>query len=210
MRKRSSRTVVPETLPALPETGARIGYARVSTEDQNLALQIKALEEFGCDRIFFEKVSAVARRRPQLEAALDLLREGDTFAVWKLDRLARSMRDLTKRLEFLEEKGALLKSLTQTEIDTSATTGRLILNVLGTLAEVERDIIADRTRAGMEAAKARGKKFGPKEKLSPAQKKSVAAEYKRNATLRELARKYNVSVGTIQKYTVPRRPRRSK
>lgn len=196
-----------ETLPELPDSGARIGYARVSTEDQNLAMQIAALEEFGCHRIFLEKASAAARHRPELEKALRLLRRGDVLAVWKLDRLARSLLDLKKRIEYIEECGASLKSLTQAEIDTSNTTGRLLLNILGTVAEFERDIIRDRTNAGIKAARERGVRFGAVPKLSPAKRKAMAKDRRDGMTLRELAMKYGVSVGTVQNWTVPRRKR---
>jgi DNA invertase Pin-like site-specific DNA recombinase len=203
-----SRSSPPESTRAgLPDTGARVGYARVSTEDQNLELQTAALKEFGCHVIFTEKASAAARYRPELERALRTLRPGDVLAVWKLDRLARSLFDLKKRLEYIEACGASLKSLTQAEIDTSNTTGRLLINILGTVAEFERDIIRDRTVAGIKAARERGVKFGASPMLTPAERKQMAKDRRAGMTLRELARKYRCSVGTVQNWTVPRRKR---
>lgn len=204
MRRRRPEPDAPQPLP---EKGALIGYARVSTEDQNLDMQIAALKEFGCHRIYEEKASSAALYRPQLELALRMLRPGDVLAVWKLDRLARSLLDLKKRIEYIEQCGASLKSLTQSEIDTSNSTGRLLLNILGTVAEFERDIIRDRTSAGMAEAKRNGKRFGQPPKHTPAQHAQMIKDRKAGMTLRELAAKYRCSVGTIQNWTVKRLPK---
>jgi DNA invertase Pin-like site-specific DNA recombinase len=134
----------------------QLGYARVSTQDQSLALQRDALEQAGCERIFVEKASGAQRDRPQLTAALDYMRPGDTLVVWKLDRLARSLKQLIETVEGLAQRDIGLRSLTEA-IDTATSGGRLIFHVFGALAEFERSIIRERTRAGLVAARARGR-----------------------------------------------------
>jgi DNA invertase Pin-like site-specific DNA recombinase len=136
-----------------------IGYARVSTQDQNLALQRDALEKAGCERLFVERASGAQRERPQLKAAVDYMRSGDTLVVWKLDRLARSLKQLIETVEALGRREIGLRSLTET-IDTGTSGGRLIFHVFGALAEFERSIIRERTRAGLAAARARGRVGG--------------------------------------------------
>lgn len=139
-----------------------VGYARVSTADQNLSLQTEALKRAGVhpDRLHVEKRSAVSNKRPALEYALMDLREGDTFVVWRIDRLARSMRDLYKRLDTIYAAGASFRSL-QENFDFGTVSGKLILGVLGLVAEFERQIIAQRTSAGIATARAKGnKKWG--------------------------------------------------
>ncbi len=145
-----------------------VGYARVSTLDQNPALQIDALKAVGCERIFTEKASGVQRDRPELMAALGFLRSGDTLVVWKLDRLARSMQQLIETVDGLHGRGIDLRSLTES-IDTATPGGRLIFHIFGALAEFERSVIRERTTAGLQAARQRGKqggrpaRFGPRE-----------------------------------------------
>ncbi len=148
-----------------------IGYARVSTLDQNPALQIDALKSAGCERIFPEKASGVQRDRPALKAALAYLRSGDTLVVWKLDRLARSMRQLIETVEDLQARGIELRSLTES-IDTATPGGRLVFHIFGALAEFERAVIRERTTAGLQAARERGKKGGRPRTLGP---KALAA-----------------------------------
>ncbi len=143
-----------------------IGYARVSTLDQNPALQIDALKSTGCERIFTEKASGVQRDRPALKAALEYLRSGDTLVVWKLDRLARSMRQLIETVEDLQARGIELRSLTES-IDTATPGGRLVFHLFGALAEFERAVIRERTTAGLQAARERGKKGGRPKTLGP-------------------------------------------
>jgi DNA invertase Pin-like site-specific DNA recombinase len=137
----------------------QIGYARVSTQEQNLTLQRDALERAGCERIFVEKASGAQRERPQLAAAVDYMRPGDTLVVWKLDRLARSLKQLIDTVEGLGRRDIGLRSLTEA-IDTGTSGGRLIFHVFGALAEFERSIIRERTRAGLAAARARGRVGG--------------------------------------------------
>lgn len=143
-----------------------IGYARVSTAEQNLTLQTDALEADGCERIFVETASGAQRDRPELVKALDYMRPGDTLVVWKLDRLARSMRQLIDTMELLQSKGMGLRSLSET-IDTTTAGGMLVFHVFGALAEFERAMIRERTRAGLEAARARGRKGGRPRSLTP-------------------------------------------
>jgi DNA invertase Pin-like site-specific DNA recombinase len=136
-----------------------LGYARVSTQDQNPALQREALTEAGCERIFEEKASAAKRDRPELAEALKFMRAGDTLVVWKLDRLARSLRQLIETVEQLEAQGIGFMSLTE-NIDTTTPGGKLIFHIFGALAEFERSIIRERTVAGLTSARARGRVGG--------------------------------------------------
>src|ERR1043165_8738669 len=126
-----------------------VGYARVSTLDQNPALQITALKGAGCERIFTEKASGAQRDRPELKAALNYIREGDTLVVWKLDRLARSMRQLIETVEDLQSRGVELRSFTES-IDTATPGGHLVFHIFGALAEFERAVIRERTSAGLQ------------------------------------------------------------
>ncbi len=132
-----------------------IGYARVSTRDQKPHLQLDALQQAGCERIFEETVSGAKRDRPAMETVLDNLRPGDSLVVWKLDRLARSTRQLLETVEALGQRGIGLKILTQ-NIDSTTAGGRLIVTVFSAIAEFEREIIRERTRAGLDAARLRG------------------------------------------------------
>ena len=134
-----------------------IGYARISTRDQKPHLQLDALREAGCGRIFEETASGAQRARPALSAALDFMRVGDSLVVWKLDRLARSTRQLLETVEALEQRGIGLKVLTQ-NMDTTSAGGRLIFIVFSAIAEFEREMIRERTRAGLVAARSRGRK----------------------------------------------------
>ena len=153
---------------------ALIGYSRVSTQDQNLDLQRDALDQAGCARIFEDRGSGALTSRPELDHALDHLREGDTLVVWRLDRLGRNLRHLIETVRLLEERGVAFKSLTES-IDTSSPTGRLIFHVFGALAEFERELIRERTNAGLAAARARGRKGG-RPTVMTSEKKAVAKE----------------------------------
>lgn len=145
------------------EQSLSIGYARVSTVDQNLDAQQSALHEAGChrNRVYTDKVTGIRADRPGLKLALEVVRPGDTLVVWKLDRLARSIKDLIQIVEDLEKRGVAFRSLTE-GIDTSSAQGRLMLHLFGAFAEFERSLIRERTLAGLEAARARGKKGGRK------------------------------------------------
>ncbi len=146
-----------------------IGYARVSTDDQDLRLQRAALKAAGCRRLYEEKISGAKRDRPELARMLDALREGDVVVVSRLDRLARSTRDLLEIAELLNEAGSGLRSLAEPWADTTSPAGRMILTVFAGIAEFERSLIQERTSAGRAAAKARGVRFGRPKKLSDEQ-----------------------------------------
>ena len=147
----------------------RYGYARVSTDDQNSALQLAALKKAGCKTIFKDEgISGATTKRPSLLRCLKTLQEGDTLIVWKLDRLGRSLRDLIAMLDELRSRGVKFHSLTE-HIDTETPTGRAMWQMIGVLAELERSMITERTRAGVKAAQRRGVKFGRKPKMTPQQ-----------------------------------------
>ena len=134
-----------------------IGYARVSTQDQNLELQIEALTKAGCKKIFEDKVSGSRAERPGLAKARDVLREGDTLVVWKLDRLGRSVKHLVNLVVELEQQGVQFKSLTDS-IDTGTPSGRFFFHVMASLAQMERELTIERTRAGLAVARQLGRK----------------------------------------------------
>lgn len=155
-------------------SGSVIGYARVSTDDQCTDLQLDALRAAGCTRIFEETASGTLTDRLQLSAALDYLRPGDTLVTWRLDRLGRSMRHLIETVTDLESRGVSFRSV-QENIDTTTATGRLVFHIFSALAEFERALIVDRTRAGLAAARERGAKPGRKPTLTPEQVDMVNA-----------------------------------
>ena len=136
-----------------------IGYARVSTGEQNLDLQVDALKEADCQTILQEKMSGAIADRPKLEEALNFMRDGDTLVVWRLDRLGRSLKHLIEIINHLHDRGLYFKSL-QENIDTVSSSGKLIFHIFGALAEFERNIISERTKAGLKAARARGRLGG--------------------------------------------------
>jgi DNA invertase Pin-like site-specific DNA recombinase len=151
-----------------------LGYARVSTLDQDPTLQTDALESAGCYRVFTDRASGKLDRRPQLDRVLDQLRPGDTLVVWRLDRLGRSMKHLISVVADLEERGIGFRSLTE-NIDTTTPTGKLTFHLFGALAEFERELIRERTMAGLAAARARGRKGGRPSVMTPSKLK-VARE----------------------------------
>jgi len=163
-----------------------VGYARVSTQEQNLELQLDALAKAGCDRTFEDHASGAKMARPGLDDALSHLREGDVLVIWKLDRLGRTIRGLIELVGELRERGMGFRSLTE-GFDTSTPGGRLIFHVFAALAEMERDLIRERTQAGLAAARARGRNGGRKPKLSG----------KRLAHARELLANRDISVGEV-------------
>jgi len=134
----------------------KIGYARVSTQDQNLDLQLRALKKAGCRKIFQEKISGSSAVRPEFQRMFDQLREGDVVVVWKLDRLARSTRDLLETMETIRDLGARFQSLSEPWADTTTHAGKMIMTVFAGIAEFERDLIRERTTAGRNAARRRG------------------------------------------------------
>jgi DNA invertase Pin-like site-specific DNA recombinase len=154
--------------------GKLLGYARVSTLDQDPALQTDALDAAGCFRVWTDKASGKLDKRPQLDAVLDQLRPGDTLVVWRLDRLGRSMKHLIAVVADLEERGIGFRSLTE-NIDTTTPAGKLIFHIFGALAEFERELIVERTQAGLAAARARGRKGGRRTVMTP-EKLAVARQ----------------------------------
>jgi len=177
-----------------------VGYARVSTHDQDLALQLDALHAAGCERIFTEKASGAQRDRPQLHAALDYMRADDTLVVWKLDRLARSLRQLLDTVEALHSRHIGLRSLTEA-IDTGTPGGTLVFHLFGALAEFERSIIRERTRAGLAAARARGRTGGRPPALSAVDKQAARALLKDPAiTVEDVAKRLQVSSATLYRH----------
>ena len=148
----------------------KYGYARVSTDDQNPAMQLAALKKAGCNprNIFTDEITGAVLKRPALARCLKSLRRGDTLIVWKLDRLGRSVRDLIHLLDGFREQGIKFQSITEA-IDTETATGRAMWQMIGVLAELERSLIAERTRAGVKAARKRGVKFGRKPKVTKEQ-----------------------------------------
>lgn len=174
-----------------------VGYARVSTQDQNPALQLDALKAAGCERVFVEKATGAQRDRPELKAVLDYIRAGDALVVWKLDRLARSLPQLIETVAMMEQQGVGLRSLTES-IDTTTAGGRLIFHVFGALAEFERAVIRERTRAGLDAARSRGKVGGRPRKLTDADIRAAKAMLADNTiTVGEVARRLNVAPSTL-------------
>jgi DNA invertase Pin-like site-specific DNA recombinase len=172
-----------------------IGYARVSTKDQDRALQIDALKAAGCEKIFEETASGAKTDRPQLNAALDFMREGDVLVVWKLDRLSRSMKQLIDTVEMLGGKGIEFKSLTDA-IDTTTPQGRLVFGIFASLAEFERSLIRERTMAGLEAARAKGNRGG-RRPIPDAQIGKAASLIAKGVSISEAARLTGLSRLTL-------------
>lgn len=178
----------------------QIGYARVSTQDQDVSLQLDALQQIGCEKIFTEKASGAQRDRPELKAALDYLRSGDTLVVWKLDRLARSLRQLIDTFEHLNERGIGLRSLTEA-IDTTTPGGTLIFHIFGALAEFERSVIRERTNAGLAAARARGRLGGRPPALTEANLIAAKALLRDpGITVEQAAKTLGVSPATLYRH----------
>ena len=179
-----------------------VGYARVSTQDQKPELQLDALRKAGCERIFSDKASGAQRDRPELSAALSYMRDGagDVLVVWKLDRLARSLKQLIETVEDLGTRGIGFRSLTEA-IDTTSAGGRLTFHIFGAMAEFERSIIRERTRAGLDAARARGRKGGRPPALS---KKDVAAAQAMlsdpDITMEDVAARMKVAPSTLYRH----------
>src|SRR5215204_5748619 len=174
-----------------------IGYARISTDDQNLDLQRDALQNANCEQIFTDQVSGTKAKRPGLDEALSHLRAGDTLVVWRLDRLGRSLRHLIETVTALQEKGIGFKSLIEL-IDTTTSGGRLVFNIFASHAEFEREIIRERTQAGLQAARARGKTGGRPKALTEKQVemlRNLAADP--NHSVNEICRTLGISRKTF-------------
>ena len=180
---------------------ATIGYARVSTDGQSLQAQTEALHSAGCGRVYSEKQSGVYTDRPQLAKAIAALAEGDCLVVSKLDRLARSTRDLLNTLDVIGKAGATFKSLADAWANTDTAHGRLMLTVLGGLAEFERHLILSRTKEGRTRAQANGVRFGRKPTLTPYQRAEALRRRANGETLTEIAKSMAVSHMTIARAT---------
>jgi DNA invertase Pin-like site-specific DNA recombinase len=169
--------------------GMKYGYARVSTDDQNADMQMKALGRAGCKKVFKDEgLSGATTKRPALQRCLKALKDGDTLIVWKLDRLARSLRDLITLIEDFNSRGINFRSLTE-DISTTTPGGKLVFHIFAALAEFERGLIIERTRAGMKAARARGVRPGPKPKLTRQQiehARKLIAEGERRSDVADL------------------------
>lgn len=178
----------------------KVGYARVSTDDQNPALQIEALQQAGCEKIFQDQLSGANAERLGLQAAIAYLRPGDTLVVWRLDRLGRSLKHLIETVTLLEEKGVGFQSL-QEAMDTTTSGGRLIFHIFGALAEFERQLIRERTQAGLKAARARGRLGGRPKSLAA---KKVELLYRlydgKEHSIREICDILGISKSTLYAY----------
>ena len=180
-----------------------VGYARVSTSDQTINLQKDALENIGCSKIFTDTISGSTTERHGLDAALSYVREGDTLVVWRLDRLGRSLKHLIETITELNKKKIGFKSI-QENIDTTTSGGKLVFHIFGALAEFERDIIRERTNAGLQAARARGRLGGrPKAKSLDNPKKVALAQSlydNKSNTIDEICKILNISRSTLYRY----------
>ena len=176
-----------------------IGYARVSKDDQDTAIQEAKLREFGCERIYTEKASGGRWDRPELHRALEQLRPGDVLVVWKLDRLSRSLKDLVHLIDHIRKVGAKFRSITEA-IETETPVGQLIAEVLGAFAQFEREMTRERTRAGLDAARQKGRIGGRRSKLNQEQKEEarrMVASGEKSAA--DVARLFNVHPSTISR-----------
>ena len=176
-----------------------IGYARVSTQDQNLELQLDALTKAGCQKVFEDTISGTRADRPGLGKALEMLREGDTLVVWKLDRLGRSVKQLVELVSALHKQNVQFKSLTDS-IDTGTPSGRFFFHVMASLAEMERDLIVERTRAGLDVARQLGRKGGRKPKMTDSKIASARKLLDSGVPPKDVAKNLGVSVPTLYRW----------
>jgi len=180
-----------------------VGYARVSARDQDFAGQVADLEAAGCVKIYREKISGAKTDRPELGKLMRRLEEGDTVIVCRLDRLARSTRDLLNLLDRISERGATFRSLKDAWADTSTMHGRLLITVLGGIAQFERELFRERTCEGRTRAMARGVRFGRPRKLTPHQRREILERIAAGEIQADLARTYNVGEATISRLAAP-------
>jgi DNA invertase Pin-like site-specific DNA recombinase len=180
-----------------------IGYARVSTDDQPLHLQIDALKKAGCEKIFTDEMSGAKTERPSLREALSFVRQSDTLVVWHLDRLGRSLKDLIARVEELKQHQVEFRSLME-NIDTSNSGGKFMFHIFSALAEFERDLIRKRTMTGLTAARARGR-LGGRPKIMPIEKITMAASLMKDpsVSVKDICRNLGISRTTLYRYVGP-------
>jgi DNA invertase Pin-like site-specific DNA recombinase len=176
-----------------------IGYARVSTQDQNLELQREALAKAGCRKLFEDKVSGTRAERPGLAKAREMLREGDTLVVWKLDRLGRSVKQLFDLVSELQKQAVQFKSLTDA-IDTSTPSGRFFFHVMASLAEMERELTVERTRAGLEVARQLGRTGGRRRKMTDSKIESAKKLLASGVPPKDVAKNLGVSIPTLYRH----------
>jgi DNA invertase Pin-like site-specific DNA recombinase len=176
-----------------------VGYARVSTEEQSLALQLDALKKAGCEQVFTDKISGTRVERPGLNQALTHLRDGDTLVVWKLDRLGRSVKGLVDLVAELERRGVQFKSLTD-GIDTSTPAGRFFFHVMASLAQMERELIQERTKAGLAAARKAGRVGGRKRSMTETKLKAARRLLADGTLPKDVAQSLGVSVPTLYRW----------
>ena len=173
-----------------------VGYARVSTDEQNLDLQLDALKLAGCEQLFTDKITGTAKTKEGLSEAIKYLREGDTLVVWKLDRLGRTVKGLVELVEGFQTRGVQFKSITDS-IDTSTAAGRFFFHLMAALAEMERELIKERTKAGLTAARARGRLGGRKPMMDESKIDSAKQLLNSGMTGKEVARNLGVSRATL-------------
>ena len=178
----------------------KIGYARVSTRDQNLDMQLQALKRAGCKQIYQEKVSGVGRARPEFQKMMQQIRKDDVLVIWRLDRLARSTKVLLEIVEQLQEKGASFKSLGEPWADTTSAAGKLVMTFFAGMAEFERDLIRDRTGVGRKAALERGVKFGRPSKMTEEQLKIAKRLLRQGKSISYVADAFGVHFTTLYRY----------
>jgi DNA invertase Pin-like site-specific DNA recombinase len=177
----------------------RIGYARVSTDEQSLDLQLDALKKAGCKRIFTDRASATKADRPGLAEALSHLRRGDVLVIWKLDRLGRTVKGLVDFVADLQGRGVQFRSLTD-GIDTTTPAGRFFFHVMASLAQMERELLAERTRAGLAAARRRGRLGGRKRRMTPGKVDSARKLLRDGMSPRDVAENLGVSIPTLYRW----------
>jgi DNA invertase Pin-like site-specific DNA recombinase len=181
-----------------------IGYARVSTDEQNLDMQVDALKEAGCERVFSDETSGVKSERPGLQDALEYMREDDTLVVWRLDRLGRSLKDLVQKVEELQSRNIGFRSL-QESIDTTSPSGKFQFHVFSALAEFERDLIRARTQAGLQAARARGRMGGRPREMTP-EKLKLAVKLMKDPEIPipQICKTLGIAKSTLYRYVGPK------
>ncbi|WP_427910174.1 recombinase family protein [Piscirickettsia salmonis] len=176
-----------------------VGYARVSTQDQNLDLQLEALKKEGCERLYQDKASGKKNNRHGLETALEVLRADDTLVVWKLDRLGRTVKSLIEFVNELKERGVHFRSITD-NIDTSTASGRFFFHVMASLAEMEHELLVERTKAGLEAARSKGRLGGRKPKMTISKLEAAKKLLSTGVPPKDVARDLGVSVPTLYRW----------
>jgi len=197
--KKPARRTVLKAVVLVPGTGCIVGYARVSTEEQRLDVQVTALKSAGASRIYVEKISAVNAKRPQFNLMMKFVERGDTVLFHSLSRMGRDVGQITGILTQLTKEGVAWRSLTEPHLDNTTAAGRLMVNVTGAMAQFERDQIVERTKRGMDECRRQGMSLGRRPKFTPAEAKQIKRD-KKNLGREGAAAKWKCSPGTIDKY----------